>query len=110
MGSRVRWHTRIRGLKCGASGSCWVTVSLFNGCHRMGVDRNERADQQAAEGAKISHEKVVAHKMVTDIWAGLGLQEMPDTYDTDSNDSGGLWLSDAQGDEPVWSPDKRPWL
>ena len=59
---------------------------------------------QVAKGAKLSHDTVVAHKTVTDIWADLDLQEMPDSYDTDSHGAEGSQLSDAEGDEPVWSP------
>ena len=74
----------------------------------VGVDGNKRAVQQAAKRAKASHEQVLKHKAITDIWAELGLQEMPETtFDSDSNESGGSQLSDGEGDEAPWSPDKR---
>ena len=44
-------------------------------------------------------EQVLKHTAVTDIWAELGLQEMPDTLDSDSNESYGSWLSDGEGHE-----------
>ena len=55
----------------------------------VGVDGKECADQKTAKGAKMSHEQALKHKAVMDIWAELGLQEMPDTFDSDSNESKG---------------------
>ena len=52
---------------------------------RGGVEGNEKADQKEAKGAK-----AVQRKTVTDIWAALGPQEMPDSYDTDSWGGGGI--------------------
>ena len=73
-------------------------------------DGSERADQQAAKGVKTSHNKIIAHKTVTDIWAELGLEEIPDMYDTDSNGSGGSQISDEDDNDVVWVNDKRPLL
>ena len=36
-----------------------------------------------------------------------GLQEMPDRYDTHSNESAGSHVSAIKGDEHVWSPHKQ---
>ena len=49
---------------------------------------------RAAKGAKIAHQQVVQHKAVTDIEQDLGLQEMSDSYDPDSDYSGGSRLSE----------------
>ena len=54
------------------------------------------------------NEKVVQHKTVTGICVEVGLQEMPDSYDMDSNDSGGSLITDEEDDEVVWVNDKRP--
>ena len=55
----------------------------------VGVTGNEQADAKASKGAKKAYECVMNQKSVQDIWGELGLQEMPDCYDTDSNCSAG---------------------
>ena len=56
---------------------------------------NEWADQQAAKGAKLSLQQVAVHKTVTDIWAELGFEEMPDEY-SDPDVSRGSGISDDE--------------
>ena len=46
---------------------------------------NKQTNKQQ-KGAKLSHQQVPWHKAVADVWADLGLQEMPDTY-SDSDES-----------------------
>ena len=46
---------------------------------------------------------LIERKSATDIWADLGLQEMPDCYDSDSNVSGGSGLSDSDSENDVLS-------
>ena len=77
----------------------------------MGVARNEKADVSAAKGAKQALQD--AHKAkqtLTDIWEELGLEEMPDSWDTDSNRSAGSSVSiRGYGEYPhVWP--KQPKL
>ena len=60
---------------------------------RIGVEGNERADLHTRHRAKAAKHAVTAHKSATDIWADLGLQEIPDTYASDSNVLGGSCLS-----------------
>ena len=59
----------------------------------VGVEGNEQVDLRANKGAKIAKNKVA---LLWKFWADLGLQEMPDTYDTDCNDSGGSCLSSEE--------------
>ena len=78
----------------------------------VGVMGNERADRQAAKGACISLQQVTVHKAVTDIWADLGLEEMPDEY-SDSDVSRGSRNSDDEalgGENEVDVAVKRPRL
>ena len=56
------------------------SVSVQRVLSHAGMEGNERADQQAVKGAKASLHQVTAHKAVADIWAELGLEEMPDEY------------------------------
>ena len=51
----------------------------------VGVAGNEEADVRVAKGAKQAVHDVQKAKQVTDIWEELGLEEMPDSWDTDSN-------------------------
>ena len=51
----------------------------------MGVHGNECADQNAAKGARIAKREDMVRKEVTDMWEQLGLEEMPNSYDSDSN-------------------------
>ena len=67
----------------------------------VGMHGNECADQNAAKGARIAQREVLAHKEVTDIWEDLGLEEVPDSYDSDSNQSGGSNISDESRGEGV---------
>ena len=69
----------------------------------VGVQGNELADLSAGRGAKAAKCAVIAHKSITDIWADLGLQEIPDCYDSDSNTSGGSGLFDRDSDSDVLS-------
>ena len=55
----------------------------------VGVAGNEEADVRAAKGAKQALQDVQKAKQVTDIWEELGLEEMPDSWDTNSNRSTG---------------------
>ena len=48
---------------------------------------------RAAKEAKIAQHQIVQHKSVTYNWQDLGLQEMPDSYDSDSDQSGGSRVS-----------------
>ena len=60
-----------------------------------------------------SHTKVMEAKAVTEFWEQLGLTEMPHTYDTDCNRSGGLCVSDefvGEGLNPHLFSPKRPRL
>ena len=57
-------------------------------CH-VGAHGNKCADQNAAKGARIAQGEVLARLEVVDIWEELGSEEMPDSYDSDSNQSGG---------------------
>ena len=53
--------------------------------------------------------EVQRSKQVTDMWEELGLVEMPDTWDTDSNRSGGSCVtSDSDEEYPdVWPRQPR---
>ena len=55
----------------------------------------EQADQQAAKGARTSLQQVTVHKTITDIWANLGSEEMPDEY----SDSDVFWGSRISEDQ-----------
>ena len=78
------------------------SVSIqWGSLHMVG---NEQADSHARKGAKAAKHAVTTHKSATDIWGDSGLQEMPDSYDTDSNASGGSCLST---DSEHWSENKR---
>ena len=45
---------------------------------------------------------------VTDIWAGLGLEEIPDLDASETAESRGSQVSESEGEEELWSPVKRP--
>ena len=51
----------------------------------VGVQGNECADANTSKGARIAHQRVLAHKAVIGIWEHLGLEEMLDPCDLDSN-------------------------
>ena len=53
----------------------------------------------SSQRGKISHEQVLKHKAVMDIWTELGLQKISDKFDGDVHESGGSQLSDREGDE-----------
>ena len=65
----------------------------------VGVTGNEHADAKASKGARKAYECVMKQKSVQDIWGELGLQEMPDSYDTDSNCSGGSHISEELNED-----------
>ena len=65
----------------------------------VGVAGNEEADVRAAKGAKQALHDVQKAKQVTDIWEELGLEEMPDSWDTDSNRSRGSGVSSDCSEE-----------
>ena len=65
----------------------------------VGFTGNEHADAKASKGARKAYECVMKQKSVQDIWGELGLQEMPDSYDTDSNCSGGSHISEELNED-----------
>ena len=65
----------------------------------VGVTGNEHADAKASKGARKAYECVMKQKSVQDIWGELGLQEMPDSYDTESNCSGGSHISEELNED-----------
>ena len=65
----------------------------------VGVTGKEHADAKASKGARKAYECVMKQKSVQDIWGELGLQEMPDSYDTDSNCSGGSHISEESNED-----------
>ena len=75
----------------------------------VGVVGNEEADSRAAKGAKQAQLEVQRSKQVTTIWEELGLVEMPDTWDTDSNKSGGSCVGSDSDQEyrDVWPEQPR---
>ena len=75
-----------------------------------GVTGNEHADAKASKGAKKAYECVMNQKSVQDIWGELGLQEMPDSYDTDSNCSGGSHISEESNEDSPENWPKQPRL
>ena len=70
---------------------------------------NEEADSRAAKGAKQAQREVQRSKEVTDTWEELGLVEMPYTWDTDSNRSGGSCVTSGSDEEypDVWPKQPR---
>ena len=77
----------------------------------VGVAGNEEADVRAAKGAKQALHDMQKAKQVTDIWEELGLEEMPDSWDIDSNRSGGSSVSSDSSEEypDVWPKQPRLW-
>ena len=78
----------------------------------VGVPGNDHADPNAGRGAKVAKHAVIERKSVTGIWPDLGLQEMPDCYDLDSNVLERSGLSDSDSDSAseelsAWSSRKR---
>ena len=67
-------------------------------------------DAKASKGAKKAYECVMNQKSVQDIWGELGLQEMPDSYDTDSNCSGGSHISEESNEDSPENWPKQPRL
>ena len=67
----------------------------------VGVHGNVRVDQNAAKGARIAQREVFTCQEVTGIWEELGLEEMPDSYDSNSNQLGGANISDGSRGEGV---------
>ena len=76
----------------------------------VGVHGNEQADLDAGCGAKAAKRAMIEYRVVTNVWADLGLQEMLDCYNSDSNVSGGSGLCDSHSDSDVlleWCGSKR---
>ena len=65
----------------------------------VGVVGNEDADTRASKGARQALHNVMPSKQVTDIWEELGLVEMSDTWETDSNRAGGSCVTSDSDDE-----------
>ena len=76
----------------------------------VGVTGNEHTDAKASKGAKRAYECVMNQKSVQDIWGELGLQELPDSYDTDSNCSGGSHISEESNEDSPENWPKQPRL
>ena len=55
-----------------------------------------------AKGARIAQWEVLVCNEVADIWEQLVLEEMPDSYDSDSNQLGGSNISDESRGEGVF--------
>ena len=76
----------------------------------VGVVGNEEANLEVAKGAKQAQREVQRSKQVTDIWEELGLGEMSDTWDTDSNRSGGSCVTSHSDEEYPDAWPKQPRL
>ena len=75
----------------------------------VGLVGNEEADIGAAKGAKQALHDVQKAKQVTNIWEELGFEEMPHSWDTDSNRSRGSGVSSYSSEEypDVWPKQSR---
>ena len=76
----------------------------------VGVVGNEDADAQASKGARQALRNVLPSKQVTDICEELGLVEMSDTWDADSNQSGASCVTSDSDDEFPDAWPKQPHL
>ena len=89
------WRTQIVGASMDQLAAVWRqfgdSISTQWVPSHAGVAGNEEAD---VKGAKIAHQQLVQHKSVTDMWQDLGLQEVPDSHDSDSDQSGGSSVSE----------------
>ena len=65
------------------------SVEILSVSSHVGVVGNEEADARASKGARHTMHNVLHSKQVTDIQEELGLVEMSDKWDTDSNRLGG---------------------
>ena len=74
----------------------------------VGVVGNKEAGARASKGARQALHNVLHSKQVTDIWEELGLVEMPDTWDTDSNRLGGSCVTSDSDDELPDAWPKQP--